>query len=732
MMRLPRFLPALVIACSSVALPVFSPVTLWAQDEAAAKPAENSLKGDVDTFWHYAKTFRYDLAAGQATKILEAKPQPVDLLKAFEAVAADRKDNLDQWLLRWQEVPQLRDPVNQVLAVLAEGHRQQRADQSIIEANIKRLPVSDQAYSIAVQRLRDSGELAVPMMLDYLRDPARSQYHAAIRQALIDMGQPALSPLVAALDMPINERNEGALLYIVGALGNIGYDVTIPPLVNLAKGANVPAGLKSAAAAALQKMGAGSALDQAPVELFYQVALKHYYNKSAIANRAGTTISFLWTWDETKGLTKQDVPTPIFGYLLAKRDARKSLQLDPSREDALALWLAADYGTEVHLPAGAQDPTRSADTPSAHYYGVASGTKYLNLVLARAIDDRDTAIALASVKSLKQIGGESTLFAPQQANVLVNAMKYPDRTVRFEAAFAAASALPQTKFDGQERVVPTLAEAVVQTGKPYVLAMFPEAQLNGEVQALKDAGYNAAGATTADAAVATGLPAVDVILASDENGPEVDKLQKLASETPRLQGAVLLVITKTQASPFAIRAASDPLLSVTQASKGDELKAAIDDARKKAGSTPLDEKLASDYALKATELLAQLAISRGQVLDLSAAQPALLLALEDARPEIAKASGKALALMNSKPAQQSLLARASDTKLDAPMRISMYGSLATSAKFFGNLLEEQDVKTLQNAVVQEPALDVRAAAAEAHGALNLSAAQVKGVLLGSK
>lgn len=732
MTRLPRFLPSVVIACSSVALPLFSPASLWAQDNPATKPAETSLKSDVDTFWHYAKTFRYDLAAGQAAKVLEAKPQPVDLLKAFEAVAADRKDNLDQWLLRWQEVPQLRDSMNQVIAVLAEGHRQQRADQSIIEANIKRLIVSDQAYSIAIERLRDSGELAVPMMLDYLRDPAKSQYHAAIRQALIDMKQAALAPLVAALDMPINERNEGTLLYIIGALGDIGYDVSIPPLVSFARSADGPAGLKAAATAALQKMGAASALDQAPSELFYQIALKNYYNKSAITNRAGTTVSYLWMWDEAKGLVKHDVPTPIFGDLLAKRAARKALQLDASREDALALWLAADYGSEVHLPAGAQDPTRSADTPSAHYYGVASGAKYLNMVLARALDDRDTAIALASVKSLKQIGGESTLFAPQQAAVLVNAMKYPDRIVRFEAAFAAASALPQTKFDGQERVVPTLAEAVVQTGKPYVLVMLPEEQLNGEVQALKDAGYNAAGATTADAAVAAGLPAVDVILASDENAPEVDKLQRLASETPRLQGSVLLVITKTQASPFAIRAASDPLLSVTQATKGDELKAAIEGARKKAGSLPLDEKLASDYALKATELLADLAISRGQVLDLSAAQSALLLALEDTRPEIAKASGRALALLNSKAAQQSLLARASDTKLDAPMRISMYGSLATSAKFFGNLLEEQDVKTLQNAVVQEPAMDVRAAAAEAHGALNLSAAQVKSVLLGSK
>jgi len=58
--------------------------------------------------------------------------------------------------------------------------------------------------------------------------------------------------------------------------------------------------------------------------------------------------------------------------------------------------------------------------------------------------------------------------------------------------------------------------------------------------------------------------------------------------------------------------------------------------------------------------------------------------------------------------------------------------MATSAKSFGNLIEEQKVKTLQSAVVQEPAMDVRASAAEALGALNLSSAEVKNVLLGAK
>lgn len=730
MMRLPRFLPSVVIASCSVALPVFSPTSLWAQDNPAGKSAEASLQGDVDTFWHYAKTFRYDLASDQANKLVEANPKPGDLLKAFEAVAGERKENLDQWLLRWQQVPQLRDATTKIIGILAEGHRERRADLTLIEANIQRLIASDQAYAVAIQRLRDSGELAIPVMIDYLRDPAKSQFHAVLRQAFVDMGQAGLSPLVAALDMPATDQNAPALLSVIGALGQIGYDAPIPPLVALAKGADVPNGIKSAATASLQRMGADQALQQDPADLHFQIAQKYYYNKSAISPRSQTGTSFLWYWDESRGLLKRDVPSAIFGDVLAKRACRRSLQLNESREDAMALWLAANYGAEVRLPEGAQDPTRAADAPNAHYYGVASGAKYLNMVLARALGDRDTGVALAAIKSLQQIGGESTLFAPQQANVLVNAMQYPDRVVRFEAAFAAAAALPQTKFEGQDRVVPTLAEAVAQTGKPYVLVVLPEEQLNGKVQELKDAGYNAAGATTAEGATAQGLPTVDIVLSSDAVGPEAEKMRKLMSDTPRLQGSAMLVVTQTNASPFATLAASDPLLSVTQAAAGDGLKTAIEDARKKAGQIAVDEKTASDYALRATEQLAQLAISRGQVLDLSAAQSTLLAALDDARVDVVKAAGKTLSLMNSKPAQQSLLVKASDAKLDAALRVSMYNSLATSAKFFGNLLEEQDVQTLQKTVAQEQAMEVRSAAAEAHGALNLSPAEVKRVVLG--
>ncbi len=104
------------------------------------------------------------------------------------------------------------------------------------------------------------------------------------------------------------------------------------------------------------------------------------------------------------------------------------------------------------------------------------------------------------------------------------------------------------------------------------------------------------------------------------------------------------------------------MLSATQAADAAGLKSAIPDALKKAGTMSLTPDIGTKYALRAGELLKALAISRGQVLDISAAKMALLSALNDARPEIVKLAGQAIALMNDKDAQPSLLGKASDDK----------------------------------------------------------------------
>ncbi len=208
-------------------------------------------------------------------------------------------------------------------------------------------------------------------------------------------------------------------------------------------------------------------------------------------------------------------------------------------------------------------------------------------------------MALRVVRSLEQIIGNSTL----EANVapLVQAMGSPDRPVRFEAAFSVAAAVPAKPFSGQERVVPLLAEALGQTGTPSIVVVLPsQDQVNNIVEQLKKQGMDVAGATNPDAAVAVAgqLPAVDALVVSEQLGAvQVDRLLALAAQNQRLAGAAKIVITRTAASPYAVRAATDPTLTVTQNGDAEGIKAAAEKARAKS-STPINAQAARNYALR--------------------------------------------------------------------------------------------------------------------------------------
>jgi hypothetical protein len=632
-------------------------------------------------------------------------------------------------MLRWAALDAMKDVTAKLQAMLNEGYLTRKSNPDFIKHEIERLSVNERARARAMVNLRQSGELAVPFMLDYLKDPAKSQFHAEIRVAMRGLGKYGLSPMVAATF----STDADTLIPVVTALGELGYDSAVPYLARVEADPALPASAHDAASKALARLN-----QTAPVSVsdaFYALAEKQFYGNSSIASDTRNPMAFVWYWDATKGLYKVDVPHAIFNDIMTMRQTESSLKASQQESNALSLWLSANYKRQTSLKEGEKDATRPENYPDANYWGVTAGAQYLNDALSRALRDRDSADALAEIASLQQIVGESNMMAGASGAPLIEAMAYPDRLVRFEAAFAIAGALPQKSFTGQERVVPLLAEALAQTGQMSVVVAAPSQDtVNALVDGLKkDAGMAAVGATSAEAAIAAAnaLTAVDaIIISEDMAGAEVDKLIALAITNPKLQGAVKLIMVKTNASPYVERAINDPMLSTTQAADPAGLKAALPEAMKKAGTLTLNPDLGTKYAMRSAELLKRLAISRGQVLDITAAKTALLAALDDARPELVKLAGQTLALVNDKDAQAALLVKASDEKTADDAKISLYNSLATNAKFFGNLLDEPGVKTLSTTVESAQNLEVRSAAAEARGALNLPADQAKSLVIG--
>jgi hypothetical protein len=699
-----------------------------ADAQPAAAQGEINLETAVENFWHFGKIARYDVAVAQARQILASGADPAEVLATFERVTTQRRDNLEQWMLRWQGVREMQEVTTQLISVLEQGRRGRGQDPQFIRQYIERLSAGERPYSVAMGRLRSSGEVAVPFMIDTLRNPSQVEHHPAVRRALRDMGRYALNPLVAATEM----RDWDTLVTVCNVLGDLGYDAAAPYLARLTTAEGVPSEVRASAADALNRLGVRTSRGAGAADLFYDLAEKLYYDRASISADNRLTVAYIWYWSE-QGLVKRDVPPQIFNELMAMRACEYALRLGGGQGDALSLWLAANYKREVELPEGETDVTRLPNQPDAHYYGVVTGSRYLNNALARALRDRNAPVSLKVIRSLQEIAGESNMFSGDANRPLIAAMQYPDRLVRFEAAFALAGALPQRPFDGQEMVVPLLAEALSQTGQPTVFIVMPsENQVNTMVEALRASDYNVAGATTPEAAIANAaqLPAIDAFVVMEDLGPEqVDRLFAMARANARLRGAARIVMTRTGASRYEQLRVNDPLMFTTTAAEPEGLKSAVEAARARTGSLPVDPEVATEYAVRAGLLLQQVAISRGQVYDVSAAKVPLLASLNDQRPQIVMLSGSVLGLLNDREAQAGLLQFAQEAETDDEVRISLYNSLATNAKFFGNLLEQQQVQALQQVVDEAENLDVRSAAAEAHGALNLPADQAKGLIV---
>jgi hypothetical protein len=738
MMRLPRIALPLTLSCLLLAL--LAPAT-FADDQP-------SLQDQVDTFWHYGKIARYDLAADAGNQILATSPDPSKVLEAFEAVSEAHGDQIDPWMLRWRTLRPptadeakddplltaqrtgmlaMKDVAQKLTDVINAGYEARRASPDFIQNTIIAMSKGERAYENNLPRLSNSGELAVKVLIDILRNPDDREYNPTARRALRDLGRKALSPLLAATTM----KDYDTLLDVVSALGDLGYDSAGPYLSRLAVDPQIPTGIRVAAHQALGKLGISDAVAVNPASQFYALGEKLYYNNSSIVP-SGEKVSYIWYWQEGMGLTKLDVPTPIFGDVMAMRECEYALQLNANEGPAVSLWLAANTKREADLPPGATDPTHEGD-PDAHYYNVSSGVKFLNDALMRAIRDQNAAVAYKLTASLQDIIGPSNMTS-SGAEPVVQALFFPNLQVRFEAAFALAESLPTQPFPGSDRVVPLLVGALSQTGHQNVLLVAPSGdQLNTLRTSLQSAGASVVGSgdPTQAANAAAALPSIDLIVISEDS--DVGRMIDLRETTAQLQTAPVLVLTRSAASPYAVRAATDPMLSVAPmpASQGasDELKSDISQALSHTGLPAMTTDQATAYARRAAQLLANLAICRGQVLDLAPAEPGVLAALGDARPDIAEAAGRVLAMMNTPTAQTGLAVRALDDRTPVQVRVSLFKSLAMNAKFFGNRMGPVRISELEKIVAEEKNADVRGAAAEARGALNLPASQARTLIL---
>ncbi len=701
-----------------------------AEAPAAAPVADRQLKIFAEDFLHYSLVNNIDLAKANGQALVNANPSPVDFLAAFEAAANGR--NVREILIRNQKRDDLRDISVQLLDRLEEGYRAVLRDPIRIRAEIERLGNGPRAYANAKERLVAAGQFAGPLFIEYIQNESKKNLQPFIVRVMTEIGRPLLPPVLEQLKM----SEQGDKILLINVVGQIGYPQALPTLQLLATDEKSPELVRAAAKQAVAAIDHSGSTTKSASDLFLGAAQSYYSNKPSYQPLLpGETTNPIWQYDKSlNNVAPINVPTPIWHDIMSMRNAEQVLKLQSTNSPAISLWIAANLRREIQLPQGATDPTKIAGAPDASFVARAAGPIYLNPVLTQALNDRDPALILKAIEVLEATGGTQGLVNTAQGAPLVRALSYPERAVRFKAAFALAGANPNKEFPSFFRVVPILGEAISGTGTPNALVVEPDENTRNKLAGtLRDsaAHYNvyAGGSLSSALEVGRRAPAFDVIVIA--GGPEVSRIGQLAATDYRLAASTVLVSGSAASLPGIKLGLAEAKNYAPIDETADEagLNAALAIARADAGNTPLDPEKANAFALTALKLLSGLAADHATIYKVEDALPTLIDALKDKRTDVAIGASVVLGQLNNAEAQRSLATIALSGDTDASLKPAFFTAVAESAKRTGDVLDSATINGLIKLLGSDADAATKLAAATALGALNVPSNQASTLIL---
>lgn len=406
-------------------------------------------------FLHYTTIGDYDLAKGYAQLLLRSNPDPVKILNLSQ-----ENPQGYEFLLRLKDIApdkELATLAGQILDVIDRGNFILRSDPSTIVAEIKRLSSTERGWLIAVKRLRDAGEYAVPFMLDAIANPERADEFDNIARALPEIGRDAIRPLAAALQT----NNIKVKSQVIIALGKIKYPQALAYLKYVFEN-DSSTELRKLAGESIQQIDP-AALAVPAAQLFYQLSESYYYHAQSLSPVEDDPNANIWFWDsQQQRLYSEPVNRHYFFELMSMRTCEWALKADANFGPAIGLWIAAFFKAES-MGVGYMPEYFGPDHAEALFYATTAGVEYLHEALARAVKDKNAFVALGVIKALATTAGEkSLLYRIGTEQPLIQALSFDNRLVRYSAAIAIAAAGPMEPFVESKLVVANLAEALMQ------------------------------------------------------------------------------------------------------------------------------------------------------------------------------------------------------------------------------------------------------------------------------
>jgi HEAT repeat protein len=413
-----------------------------------------TLEKNWNDYLHYTLIGRLDMAKAHAQAIIDGDPNSEQLLALSE-------DNPNSYSLlqRAKATPhdkELAQLSEKLWDIIEEGRNIRRTKAKVIVTEIERLSKGNRAYRAGLQRLKKSGEYAIPFMIDALSDMSRQSEWTAIKSAMPEIGKDAIRPLAAALQT----KNVSLKTDIINSLGKIRYPQALAYLKYVVE-KDPSMQIRTVAQENISKINA-AAMNNSAAELFYRLAEAYYYHNESLTPLNVDVFANVWFWDaEAKKLTSEKVHYAYFYEMMAMRACEWALKADPTFDRAIGLWVAAYFKAES---TNNKVPNYFGHTHAdALTYATTAGPQYLHQALARAVEDKNAYVSLGVVEALAVNAGEASLFYRLGTKQpLVQALTFNDRAVRYSAAIAIAGAGPLQTFPERNIVISNLAEALTQ------------------------------------------------------------------------------------------------------------------------------------------------------------------------------------------------------------------------------------------------------------------------------
>ncbi|MFP4054402.1 MAG: HEAT repeat domain-containing protein [Phycisphaerae bacterium] len=716
-------LASLLVLLAAVSCLVWAS-SVWAQvgEETSTTAPEKKPSALWEDMLHYIKVAQAEAARSNATALLDSGVSPGEVYN----LSVEYPDSLTT-LRRGDRLEGMKDPIARIRKMIEEGYEAERSDPEQIAEAIKKLDSGSlEAIKIAQERLKKSGEYALPKLVGVLTDDDSS---ARLKERVINVLPMLGKEAVRGLSCALQSSDPKLVQNLAYALGQIEYPHAAPRLKEALERENLLGETRKYVEAALIRTAGRKALNKTAASLFYEWSEKYYYAAESVTPDMRYDKANVWYWSEGV-LSYKPVPREIFNEVYAMRYSRLSLEHDPKFYPAVSLWLSAIIKKETDLPEDTTDPVRGENQPDADFYALASSPQYLQAVLARALKDGYSPVATAAIEALAKTSGPKSLVEPVEGGVqpLVTAMTYPDRNVRFLAAWALGNAKPQKDFRGSQLVVPVLAEAVRQTGEKTALLVAADEQRNVLKAACRAAGYKVIDEPDASKAA---LSAVDnagvdvVVLGSD---PEPAKFVRGMRQLPTLVGTPVLIATINGATR-GLQKTDTRVVVVRQGVAGQDVADALAKAIELGAGKPFSPQEATTWAVRACESLRGLGVSGNTVLNVDVARPALMEALDADADAVKIAAAGALATLWDASAQRGIVSLALSTDASETVRVQAFKYGAESARRFGSQVTNDQAAAVVDTVLGDGSADLKQAAAQLQGALNLPSEKIKDLIL---